>query len=101
LHGDTDDRAGVEIDGVLSFGEIVEPLLAQQPIQSRVERVTRGRREIGRRDPHGRLSVAFAFTHCHGQSVVRRMGCVDLHDAPKHRRALRDFDAKSRDITDR
>jgi hypothetical protein len=25
----------------LSYGEIVKPLLAQQPIQSRVERVTR------------------------------------------------------------
>src|SRR5476651_1701084 len=63
-------RLGVE-RCTLRFGEIVEPLLAQQLIQARVERVTRGCREVRRRHPHSRLSVALAFAHRHVQSLVQ------------------------------
>ena len=40
----------------LTFDEIIEVVLGQQLIQSRVEWVTRGRRKIGRRHPHFRHS---------------------------------------------
>jgi hypothetical protein len=69
LHRDADNRASVEIDRV--FREVVEPLIREQPIQARVERVTRRGRQIRRGDPHPRLSVAFPFAHRHGQSVVQ------------------------------
>ena len=63
-------RDGVE-RGALGFGEVVEPMLAQQLIQSHVERVTHRRRKIRRGDPHGWLSGAFPFAHCHAHRVVR------------------------------
>lgn len=48
----------------LTFDEIIE--VARQPlIQSRVERVTGGRRKIRRRHPHFRLPLADAFSHGH------------------------------------
>ena len=68
-------RVGVE-RRTLRFGELVESMLAQQLIQSGVERVTRRRREIRRGDPHPRLSVAFPFAHRHGQSVVQESNPV-------------------------
>jgi hypothetical protein len=45
----------------LRFHEIVEPMLAQQLIQASIERVARGRRQVRRRNPHRRLSIACAF----------------------------------------
>jgi hypothetical protein len=54
----------------LRFREVVKSTLTQQLIQSRVERVTRGCREVRHRHPHGRLSVALAFAHRHAQSLV-------------------------------
>ena len=50
---------------------VVEPMLAQQLIQVRVERVTRGRCEICCRDPQARLSLTLTFTHRHGADLVR------------------------------
>jgi hypothetical protein len=70
-------RLGVE-RRTLRFGETVEPMLAQQAIQSRVERMTRRSREVRRRHPHARLSIALPFAHRHGQSVVRKIDRVDL-----------------------
>jgi hypothetical protein len=63
-------RVGIEL-GALRFGELVELLLAQQLIQARVKRMTGGRRQVRRGDPHGWLSGAFPFAHCHAHSVVR------------------------------
>jgi hypothetical protein len=42
--------------------------------------MARGGRQIRRRDPHGRLSIAFALAlaHCHGLTLVRRRYRVDL-----------------------
>ena len=59
------------------FGEVVEPLLAQQLVQSPIERVTRGRRQVRRGDPQRRLTHRLAFPHCHAQSVVLRADGVD------------------------
>lgn len=52
--------------GTLSFDEIVEPVLSQQLIHAPIKRVTRCRGQVHRRDPHHRLSIAFAFAHRHG-----------------------------------
>jgi dihydrofolate reductase len=62
-------RGGVEA-GTLRFDEVVEAVLSQQLIQSTIEGMTRGRRQVRRRHPHRRLSVAFSFAHRHGRSVV-------------------------------
>jgi hypothetical protein len=56
-------RVGVE-PGALGFRKSSN-MLAQQLIQSGVERVTRRCREVRRRDPHARLSRAFTFAHRH------------------------------------
>src|SRR6516164_4555935 len=63
-------RGGVEA-GTLRFDEGVEAVLSQQLIQPTIEGMTRGRRQVRRRHPHRRLSVAFSFAHRHGRSVVR------------------------------
>jgi hypothetical protein len=47
----------------VAFGELVEPILAQQLIQAPVEWMTRSRRQIRRRDPQRRLPIAFAHRH--------------------------------------
>ena len=70
------DRVGIEL-GALRLDEIVEAALAQQLIQPGVERMTGGRRQIGRGHPHRRLPVALAFPHRHSQSLVRRIDRVD------------------------
>jgi hypothetical protein len=54
-------------------GDPVTRFAMQQRIQSGVERVTRGRWEIRRGDPHPRLPVAFPLAYCHGQSGVRAL----------------------------
>lgn len=58
--------------GALCFGKIVEPALPQQLIQPPVEGVARGRRQIGRRDPDGRLLIAVAFVHRHATHCSTR-----------------------------
>jgi hypothetical protein len=65
------------IAGALRFDEIVEPVGAQQLIQALIKRVACNRRQVGRRDPHRRLSIAFALADRHGRSVVRDVGRVD------------------------
>ena len=45
----------------LTFDEIIEVVLGQPLIQSRVEWVTGGRRKIRRRHPHFRRPLADAF----------------------------------------
>ena len=65
-------RFGVE-RGALSFCEVVELMLARQLIQSRIERVAGGGREIRPCHPHRRLSIACAFAHRHGQSLVPKI----------------------------
>jgi len=57
----------------VTFDEIIEVVLGQPLIQSRVEWVTGGRRKIRRRHPHFRLPLADAFSHEHVQSVVREI----------------------------
>jgi hypothetical protein len=54
-------------------------MLPQQVIQSRVERVARGRGEIRRRYPHGRLPRAFAFAHRHGAHSSTLRVVEDIH----------------------
>lgn len=54
----------------LGFREVVEPMLAQQLIQARVERVAGGRTICGHY-PHSRLSVAFAYAIAMRGIVVR------------------------------
>src|SRR6267378_3864770 len=49
---------------------IIEVVLGQPLIQSRVEWVTGGRRKIRRRHPDFRLPLADASSHGHVQSVV-------------------------------
>jgi hypothetical protein len=49
----------------LRFGKIVEPVIAQQPIQLPIERMAPSCRQIRGPDPHRRLSIGFAFAHCH------------------------------------
>ena len=61
----------------LRFDEIVEPVFAQQLIQAPIKRVACSRWQVRRRDPHRRLSIAFALAHRHGRSVVRDVGRVD------------------------
>ena len=51
--------------GALRFNKVVEAVLAQQLIQPPVEGVARGSRQLCGRDPHRRLSIAFAFAHRH------------------------------------
>jgi len=46
----------------LGLGEIVEPVLAQQLIESSIKRVTRGGWQIRGRDPHCRLPNTCAFS---------------------------------------
>src|SRR6266436_4071678 len=60
----------------LTFDEIIEVVLGQPLIQSRVERVTGGRRKIRRRHPHFRLPLADAFSHEHVQSVVHEIESI-------------------------
>jgi len=48
-------------------------MFAQQLIQAPMERGAGGRRQIRRRDPHRRLSIAFAFAHRHVRIVVRAL----------------------------
>jgi hypothetical protein len=50
--GESSIRLGIET-GTCRFREIVEPVLAKQLIQARIERMTRGCRELGRRHPNG------------------------------------------------
>ena len=50
---------------------VVEPKLAQQLIQARVERVTRGRFEICCRDPQARLSLTLTLPIAMERIVVR------------------------------
>src|SRR5207244_5636365 len=57
----------------LTFDEIIEVVLGQQLIQSRVERVTGGRRKIRRRQPDFRLPLADALSYGHVQSVVHEI----------------------------
>src|SRR2546430_7642434 len=54
----------------LTFDEIIEVVLGQPLIQSRVEWVTGGRRKIRRRHQNFRLPLADAFPHGHVQRVV-------------------------------
>lgn len=54
----------------LGFGKIVEPVLAQQLIQATIKRLACGRRQVRRRDPHRRLSIAFAFPIAMGEVEV-------------------------------
>src|SRR5262245_24010705 len=63
-------RGGVEA-GTLRFDEGVAAVLSQQLIQPTIEGMTRGRRQVRRRHPHRRLSVACSFAHRHGRRVVR------------------------------
>src|SRR5207248_7429149 len=58
------------IEWLTRFDEIIELVLGQPLIQSRVEWATGGRRKIRRRHPHFRLLLADAFSHGHVQSVV-------------------------------
>src|SRR6266403_6102731 len=57
----------------LTFDEIIEVVLVQPLIQSRVEWVTGGRRKIRRRHPDFRRPLADAFSHGHVQSVVHEI----------------------------
>jgi hypothetical protein len=56
----------------LRFSEIVESVLAQELTQPPIERVAHGRRQIGHRDPHLRLSIPFQFAHGHGRACSTR-----------------------------
>lgn len=63
--------------------------VAQQLIQPPIKRMAGGRRQVRRRKPHRRLSIACARAHRHGRSVVRDVERVD-HSAraasgPYHR----------------
>ena len=69
-------RLGVK-GGALRFSEIVEAVLAQQLIQPPIKRMAGGRRQVRRRNPHRRLSIACARAHRHGRSVVRDVERVD------------------------
>jgi len=86
--GLVDHGVGVE-RRTLTLGEVVEPMLAQQLIQSRVERVTRRRHQLRRRHPHRRLPHAFAFSHCHARSVVRKDRVAGMCDETNLDRARR------------
>jgi len=47
-----------------------ESVLAHELIQPPIEGVAHGRRQIGHRDPHMRLSIPFPFPMAIGESVV-------------------------------
>src|SRR5438094_10644332 len=67
----------------LTFDEIIEVVLGQPLIQSRVEWVTGGRRKIRRRHPHFRLPLADAFSHGHVQSVVHEIELDPMDPSPR------------------
>src|SRR5882762_10441980 len=66
----------------LTFDEIIEVVLGQPLIQSRVEWVTGGRRKIRRRHPHFRLPLADAFfpwTRAECSTRDRDQSCRSVH----------------------
>ena len=54
------------------LGEVIKATVTQQLIQPRVKRMTGRRRQLGRRHPHGRLSIARSFAHRHGRQCSTR-----------------------------
>jgi hypothetical protein len=77
--------------GALRFDELVKVVFAQQLIQAPIKRVACGGRQVRRGDPHRGLSIALAFAHRHGRSVVRDVDRVDHSARAASQRALPDF----------
>ena len=71
------DVVGIE-RGALRFNERVEARVIEHAVQPRVEGMPGAPREIGRRDPHGRLMVAFSLlTHRHTTSIETEIDSGD------------------------
>jgi hypothetical protein len=69
----TPHRLRVEL-GALGFDEVIEAVLAEELIQSGIERVTGRGRQVSGRHPHGGLvTLACSHRHARHRSTVRGM----------------------------